>query len=113
MLRSNSSGPSGARGKVILKKYGKNRRLYDTSASRYVNLEEVAAFIIRRSGATVLEGDIQDFCRGKIARHKIPKYMAFVDAFPLTASGKIQKYKLREDAAKRWPESCNSADTRA
>jgi fatty-acyl-CoA synthase len=75
--------------------------------------EEVAAFIIRRSGATVLEGDIQDFCRGKIARHKIPKYMAFVDAFSLTASGKIQKYKLREDAAKRWPESCNSADTRA
>jgi len=57
MLRSNSSGPSGAPGKVILKKYGKNRRLYDTSASRYVNLEEVAAFI--RNGTEVQVIDAQ------------------------------------------------------
>jgi len=37
-----------------------------------------------------------EFCQGKIARHKIPKYWEFVNAFPMTASGKVQKYKLRE-----------------
>ena len=41
---------------------------------------------------------MQDFCRGKIARYKIPKYVSFVDGYPMTASGKIQKYKLREQA---------------
>ena len=50
------------------------------------------------------EGDIQDFCRGRIARHKIPRYIAFVTAYPMTASGKIQKFKLREDASSRWPQ---------
>ncbi len=48
---------------------------------------------------------MQDFCRGQIAFYKIPKYVAFVDSYPLTASGKIMKYKLREDAAKRWPDA--------
>jgi fatty-acyl-CoA synthase len=49
--------------------------------------------------------DVQDFCRGKIAWYKTPKYIAFVDEYPLTASGKIMKYKLREDAARRWPDA--------
>ena len=40
--------------------------------------------------------DIQEFCRGKIARYKIPKYVFFIDQFPLTGSGKIQKFKLKE-----------------
>ena len=66
--------------------------------------EEVGAFVIPRPGADLLPEDIRDFCRGKIAWFKIPKYVALVDAFPLTASGKIQKYKLREMAAERWPE---------
>jgi fatty-acyl-CoA synthase len=65
--------------------------------------EEVAAFVILRSGAALAEADIQDFCRGRIAWHKIPRFVAFVAAFPLTASGKIQKYKLREQAAELWP----------
>jgi fatty-acyl-CoA synthase len=65
--------------------------------------EEVAAFIILRPGVTMLEAEVQDHCRGKISRSKIPKYVAFVDSFPLTASGKIQKYKLREQAAALWP----------
>jgi fatty-acyl-CoA synthase len=39
---------------------------------------------------------VRDFCRGKIANFKVPKYVFFVDAYPLTASGKIQKFKLRE-----------------
>ena len=65
--------------------------------------EEVGAFIVLQKGAALNEGDIQDFCRGRIARHKIPRYVQFVDSYPMTASGKIQKYKLREDAAALWP----------
>ena len=66
--------------------------------------EEVGAFVIRQAGATLTENDIQDFCRGKIAWHKIPRYISFVQAFPMTASGKIQKFKLREEAAALWPQ---------
>ena len=69
--------------------------------------EEVAAYVVLRPGATLLETDIQDHCRSRIARHKIPKYIAFVEGYPLTASGKIQKFKLREDAAARWPDPAN------
>lgn len=66
--------------------------------------EEVAAFIIPRKGAVVAPEDIRAFCRGQIAWYKIPRHIAVVDAFPLTASGKIQKFRLREMAAERWPE---------
>jgi fatty-acyl-CoA synthase len=58
--------------------------------------EEVGSFIIKRSGYEITEEDVMDFCRGKIARYKIPKYIFFVNEYPMTASGKIQKYKLRE-----------------
>jgi fatty-acyl-CoA synthase len=58
--------------------------------------EEVGAFIIRKDGATITEEDVRDFCRGKIANFKIPRYVFFVDGYPMTASGKVQKYKLRE-----------------
>ena len=58
--------------------------------------EEVGAFIILQDGAALTPEDVQDFCRGKISRHKIPKYVLFVEEFPLTGSGKIQKYKLRD-----------------
>jgi fatty-acyl-CoA synthase len=58
--------------------------------------EEVGAFIICREGVTLTEEIVKDFCRGKIARHKIPKYVFFIDTFPMTGSGKIQKFKLRE-----------------
>ncbi len=68
--------------------------------------EEVGAFVRRKGDATITEDDIRDFCRGKIARYKIPKYIHFIDAFPMTASGKIQKYLLREMAAKElWPDA--------
>ena len=39
---------------------------------------------------------MRDFCRGKISRFKVPRYVLFVDSYPMTASGKIQKYKLKE-----------------
>jgi fatty-acyl-CoA synthase len=58
--------------------------------------EEVGAFIILKEGSKISEEEIIDFCRGKISRYKIPKYIFFVKSFPMTASGKIQKYKLRE-----------------
>jgi fatty-acyl-CoA synthase len=58
--------------------------------------EAVGAFIKLKKGETLSEEEIVDFCRGNIARFKIPKYIFFVDEFPMTASGKIQKYKLSE-----------------
>jgi len=67
--------------------------------------EEVGAFIIRKAGVDVTVEDVKDFCRGQIARYKIPKWVAFVDSFPLTASGKVQKYKLQEKSCDYFPES--------
>ncbi|HML55204.1 MAG TPA: AMP-binding protein [Solidesulfovibrio magneticus] len=67
--------------------------------------EEVGAFIILRKDVEMAPEDVKDFCRGQIAWHKIPKYIAFVEEFPLTTSGKVQKYKLRELAAKLFPEA--------
>jgi len=58
--------------------------------------EEVGAFIILHEGVTMDDVTVRDFCRGKIARHKIPKYIFFVKEFPMTGSGKIQKFKLKE-----------------
>jgi fatty-acyl-CoA synthase len=64
--------------------------------------EEVCACVRLRPGTTATPEEIIDFCKGKIARYKVPKYVAFVDAYPTTASGKIQKYKLREAMAKQF-----------
>lgn len=58
--------------------------------------EQVAAFIKLKKGQTLTPEDVQEYCRGQIARYKIPKYILFVDGFPMTASGKIQKYKLKD-----------------
>lgn len=60
--------------------------------------EQVMAAIKLHNGVTATEEEIQEFCRGQIANHKIPWYVRFVDDFPMTASGKVQKYKLREKA---------------
>ena len=62
--------------------------------------EVVGAFVMRKAGADLMEEDVQDFCRDQIASYKRPKHVFFVDAFPMTASGKVQKYKLRELAEK-------------
>jgi fatty-acyl-CoA synthase len=58
--------------------------------------EEVGAFIVLHKDVSMKEEDIRDFCRGQISRFKIPKHIFFVDSFPLTSSGKIQKYVLRQ-----------------
>ena len=66
--------------------------------------EEVGAFIILKDGATLTPEEVKDFCRGQIARHKIPKYIFFVKEFPMTGSGKIQKYKLKDVGMKMLKE---------
>ena len=58
--------------------------------------EIVGAFIMLNDGAQLTEEDIQDYARTKIARYKVPKHIFFVKEYPLTASGKVQKFKLRE-----------------
>ena len=58
--------------------------------------EAVGAFIILHEGVTMQASDVQDFCRNKISRYKIPKYIFFIDEFPMTGSGKIQKFKLKD-----------------
>jgi fatty-acyl-CoA synthase len=58
--------------------------------------ESVAAWIRLKAGATANEEEIRDFCRGQIAHFKIPQYIRFVDSFPMTVTGKIQKYVIRE-----------------
>lgn len=60
--------------------------------------EEVMAWIILKEDATLTAEDVRDYCRGKIARHKIPRYIEFCREYPMTASGKIQKFKLRQMA---------------
>ncbi len=58
--------------------------------------EEVCAVIRLREGAAASEQEIIEFCRGEIAHYKIPRYVRFVDEFPLTVTGKVQKYLIRE-----------------
>ena len=66
--------------------------------------EEVGAFVILKEGADLLPSDVSDFCRGKISRYKIPRYVHFCTEYPMTASGKIQKYKLSEMSCDIWPD---------
>jgi fatty-acyl-CoA synthase len=60
--------------------------------------EELMAWVIPRDGAELTEDQVKDFCRGKIAHFKIPRYVKFVDGFPMTVTGKVQKFKMREAA---------------
>ena len=71
--------------------------------------EEVGAFVIPKDGVEITPEDVRDYCRGQISWFKIPRYVAVVDAYPMTASGKIQKYKLRERAGELFPEAMQGA----
>jgi len=62
--------------------------------------EELMAWIKLKNGASANQEEIRAFCKGRIAHFKIPRYIKFVDDFPMTVSGKIQKYKMREDSIK-------------
>lgn len=58
--------------------------------------EELCAWIVLQPGVQLEESDLRDYCRGRISHHKIPRYFRFVDGFPMTASGKVQKSVLRQ-----------------
>jgi len=60
--------------------------------------EEVMAWVRLREGAAATGEDLAAYCRGRIATYKIPRYWKFVDSFPMTVTGKIQKFKMRETA---------------
>lgn len=60
--------------------------------------EEVMAWVILKDGESTTADEIRDYCNGKISKHKIPRYIEFTESYPMTASGKIQKFKLREQA---------------
>ncbi len=60
--------------------------------------EELMAWVIPRPGATLSEDEVKEFCKGQIAHFKIPRYVKFVEAFPMTVTGKVQKFKMRADA---------------
>jgi fatty-acyl-CoA synthase len=60
--------------------------------------EELIAWIVPRAGASPDQEAIAEFCRGKIAHYKIPRYVRCIDEFPMTVTGKVQKFKLRERA---------------
>jgi len=70
--------------------------------------EEVGAFVILKEGHELTPEDVRDYCRGKISNYKVPKYVTFVKSYPLTASGKVQKYKLREQATELFAEAASS-----
>jgi fatty-acyl-CoA synthase len=61
--------------------------------------EELCACVVLRAGMSASEEEIREFCRGQIAHYKIPRYVRFVDGFPMTVTGKIQKYLLRQTIA--------------
>jgi fatty-acyl-CoA synthase len=60
--------------------------------------EEIMAYVIVKEGKTVTETEIQEYVKANMARHKVPKHVGFITQMPMTASGKIMKYKLREQA---------------
>src|SRR5215470_2886294 len=62
--------------------------------------EEIMAWVKLREGQASTEDEIRDYCRGKIAHYKIPRYVRFVDAFPMTVTGKVQKFLMREESVK-------------
>ncbi len=64
--------------------------------------EEVMACLVLKPGTELSEQDVKDYVKSHMARHKVPKYVAFMDKFPMTASGKIQKFKLREWAIEKY-----------
>jgi fatty-acyl-CoA synthase len=58
--------------------------------------EEVSAWVRLREGAALDAEQLREFCRGQIAHYKIPRYIRFVDSFPMTVTGKMQKFLMRE-----------------
>ena len=64
--------------------------------------EEICACVVLRENASMTEDELKDYVRSHMARHKVPRYVWFMDAFPMNAAGKILKYKMREEAAQKF-----------
>ena len=62
--------------------------------------EDVMAWVRPRTSAELTAESLTEFCRGKIATYKIPRYWKFVDSFPMTVTGKVRKVEMREAAVK-------------
>ncbi|MCW3064834.1 MAG: AMP-binding protein [Solirubrobacterales bacterium] len=60
--------------------------------------EEIMAWVQLREGATATEDELREHCRGQIARYKVPRYIRITDGFPMTVTGKVQKFRMRETA---------------
>jgi len=60
--------------------------------------EEIMAWVRLRAGEETTAGEITEFCRSRIARFKVPRYFKFVESFPMTVTGKVQKYVMREQS---------------
>jgi fatty-acyl-CoA synthase len=63
--------------------------------------EEVMAWVQLRAGSTASEDELRAYCKGRIAHFKIPRYIWFVTEFPMTVTGKLQKFRMRELAIER------------
>jgi fatty-acyl-CoA synthase len=63
--------------------------------------EELCAWVIVRSGASLDEEAVREYCRGRLAHFKVPRYVIFADEFPMTVTGKVQKFKMREASIER------------
>ena len=73
--------------------------------------EEIMACIILKDGCTMTASEMTDYIKASMARHKVPRYISFVDSFPMNAAGKILKYKMRQDAARELGLVGDGADT--
>ncbi len=73
--------------------------------------EEIMACIILKEKGSVTVEEMTDYIKASMARHKVPRYISFVDSFPMNAAGKILKYKMRQDAAKELGLVGDGADT--
>jgi fatty-acyl-CoA synthase len=71
--------------------------------------EELCAWVVLRPDASVTADDIREFCRGQIAHYKIPRYIKFVDGYPMTATGKVQKFVMRKSMAEEIKSPGNNA----
>jgi fatty-acyl-CoA synthase len=68
--------------------------------------------VVLKDGAELEEDGLREFCAGQIARYKIPRYVRFVDEFPLTVTGKVQKFRMREiETAERGLGAAAAAET--
>ena len=73
--------------------------------------EEIMACIILKEPGSVTVEEMNAYIKASMARHKVPKYIEFVDSFPMNAAGKVLKYKMRQDAAERLGLTGDGSDT--